>query len=83
MEKTIIGVDISSLPDQSVEILVGCEPKVKCKNKYLQKIFIKMFGHKPVYETRMAKVVTTKAEYCPKGWDGNMTFTFDEEKDNK
>lgn len=41
MEKTIIGVDISSLPDQSVEILVGCEPKVKCKNKYLQKIFIK------------------------------------------
>lgn len=55
MEKTIIGVDISSLPDQSVEILVGCESKVKCKNKYLQKIFIKMFGYKPVYETRMAK----------------------------
>lgn len=83
MEKTIIGVDMSSLPDQSVEILVGCEPKVKCKNKYLQKIFIKIFGYKPVYETRTAKVVTIKAEDYPKGWDANMTFTFDEEKDNK
>lgn len=38
-----------------------------------------MFGYKPVYETRMAKVVTTKAEDCPKGWDGNMTFTFEGE----
>lgn len=26
-----IGVDISNMPDQSVEILIGCEPKVKCK----------------------------------------------------
>ncbi len=78
MEKTIIGVDISSLPDQSVEILVGCEPKVKCKNKYLQKIFIKMFGYKPVYETKQAKVITVKAEDYPKDLDGNLEITLGE-----
>lgn len=78
MEKTIIGVDISSLPDQSVEILVGCEPKVKSKNKYLQKIFIKMFGYKPVYETKQAKVITVKAEDYPKDLDGNLEITLGE-----
>ena len=73
----ILGVDISTLPDQSVEVFVGCEPKVKCKNKFLQKILIKMFGHKPIYETRKAKVLTTKAEDCPKDWNGNITFNVD------
>ena len=73
----ILGVDISTLPEQSVEVLVGCEPKVKCKNKFLQKILIKIFGYKPIYETRKAKVLTTKAEDCPKDWDGNITFNVD------
>ena len=77
----IIGVDISNLPDQSVEILVSCEPKVKCRNKFLQKILIKVFGLRLVYETKQAKVVTVKAEDCPKNWDGNLEITFGENAD--
>ena len=73
-----IGVDISNLPDQSVEILIGCEPKVKCRNKFLQRILTKTFGLKPVYETKRAKVITTRAEDCPKDWDGNLEITFRE-----
>lgn len=57
-----IGVDISTLPVQSVKVLVGCEPKVKCINKFLQRIFTRVFGLKPVYETKQAKVITVKAE---------------------
>lgn len=76
-----IGVDIPNLPNQSVEILVGCKPKVKCRNKFLQKILIKAFGLKPVYETKQAKVITTRAEDCPKDWDGNLEITFGENAD--
>ena len=77
----IIGVDISNMPDQSVEILIGCEPKVKCRNKFLQKIFTKVFGLKPVYETKQAKVITVKAEDYPKDLDGNLEITFGENAD--
>ena len=77
----IIGVDILNLPDQSVEVLVGCEPKVKCRNKFLQRILIKVFGLKPVYETKQAKVITTRAENCPKDWDGSLEITFGENAD--
>ena len=73
-----IGLDISNLPNQSVKVLVGCEPKVKCRNKFLQRILTKVFGLKPVYETKQAKVVTVKAEDCPKDWDGNLEITFGE-----
>ena len=73
-----IGVDISNMPDQSVEILVGCEPKVKCRNKFLQKIFTKVFGLKPVYETKQAKVITVKAEDYHKDLNGNLEITFGE-----
>lgn len=76
-----IGVDISNLPDQSVEILIGCEPKVKCRNKFLQKIFTKVFGLKPVYKTKQTKVITIKAEDCPKDWDGNLEIAFGENAD--
>lgn len=79
--KNIIGVDISNLPDQSVEVLVGCEPKVKCKSKFLQRIFTKVFGLKPVYEIKQAKVITVKAEDCPKDWDGSLEITFGENAD--
>ena len=72
----ILGIDISTLPDQSVEIPVRCEPKVKCKNKFIQKIFIKMFGYKVIYETKQAKVLTVKVEDYPKDWNGDLTFTF-------
>lgn len=51
-DNRILGVDISTLPDQSVEIPVRCEPKVKCKNKFIQKMMIKMFGYKVIYETK-------------------------------
>lgn len=74
----IIGVDISNLPEQSVEVLVSCEPKVKCRNKFLQRILIKVFGLKPVYETKQAKVITIRAEDCPKNWDGSLEITFGE-----
>ena len=77
----IIGVDISNMPDQSVEILIGCEPKVKCKSKFLQRIFTKVFGLKPVYEIKQAKVITVKAEDCPKDWDGSLEITFGENAD--
>lgn len=73
-----IGVDISNMSDQSVEILVGCEPKVKCRNKFLQKIFTKVFGLKPVYEIKQAKVITTRAEDCHKDWGGSLEITFGE-----
>ena len=76
-----IGVDISNMPDQSVEILIGCEPKVKCRNKFLQRIFTRVFGLKPVYETKQAKVVTVRAEDCPKDWDGSLEITFGENAD--
>ena len=77
----VIGVDISTLPDQSVKIFVGCEPKVKCRNKFLQKIFTKVFGVKGVYETRQAKVVTISAEDLPKGYDSTLEITFGENTD--
>ena len=76
-----IGIDISNIPDQSVEILIGCEPKVKCRNKFLQRIFTRVFGLKPVYETKQAKVVTVRAEDCPKDWDGSLEITFGENAD--
>ena len=77
-DNRILGVDISTLPDQSVEIPVRCEPKVKCKNKFIQKIFIKIFGYKIIYETKQAKVLTVKAEDYPKDCNcsGDLTFTF-------
>ena len=78
MNNRIIGVSISTLPCQSVKVLVGCEPKVKCRNKFLQKIFTKAFGLKLVYETKQAKVITVKAEDYPKDLDGNFEITFGE-----
>lgn len=77
----IIGIDISNLPDQSVEVLVGCEPKIKCRNKFLQRILIKVFGLKAMYETKQAKVLTIKAEDYPKDWDGSLEITFGENAD--
>ena len=81
MNNKIIGIYISTLPDQTVEILIGCESKIKCRNKFLQKILTKAFGLKPVYETKQAKVITTRAEDCPKDWDGSLEITFGENAD--
>lgn len=69
------------IPVQDCKILTGIKPKYKCKNKFLQKILIKIFGYVPVYETRQAKVIINKAEDYPLcNHDGNFTFTI--EKDN-
>ena len=81
MNNKIIGIDISTLPDQTVEILIGCESKIKCRNKFLQKILTKAFWLKPVYETKQAKVITIRAEDCPKNWDGSLEITFGENAD--
>ena len=71
-----IGIDILSLPVKTAEIPVGCEPKVKCKNGFLQSVLIKMFGYKTVYETRKVKVLTIKPENYPKEWDGTFEIQF-------
>lgn len=74
----ILEVDVSKLPDQSVEVPIKCEPKVKCKNKFIQKYLIKMFGYKIIYETKQAKIITIKAEDCPKDWNGELTFKLED-----
>lgn len=71
-----MGIDIPSLKVKTIEIPVGCEPKVKCKNGFLQSVLIKMFGYKTVYETRKLKTLTIKPENCPKEWDGTLEIQF-------
>lgn len=55
---------IEDIPTREVEFLTGVEPKYKCKNKFLQKVLIKIFGYIITYETRQAKVLITKPEDC-------------------
>ncbi len=62
------------LPMQEVEIFTGVEPKYKCKNKFLQKVLTKLFGHVPVYEKRQAKVLVCKTEDFPCNFDGNIAI---------
>lgn len=77
----IIGIDISSLPDQSVEVPVKYEPKIKCNNKYIQKLLVKLFGYKVEYQMKKAKVIETKADDCPMGeWDGSLEINFEKER---
>lgn len=59
-----LETDISLLPEKDIEVLVDVIPKVKCKNKLLQKIFIKLFGYKPIYKRRKAKVLKINSEDC-------------------
>ena len=66
------------LPMQEVKIFTGVEPKYKCKNRLLQKVLIKMFGHIPVYEKRLAKVLVCKPEDYPRNFDGNITIEIGE-----
>ena len=76
-----IGVDISSLPDQSVEIPVKYEPKIKCNNKYIQKLLIKLFGYKVIYQMKKAKVIEIKADNFPMvEWDGSLEINFENER---
>jgi len=68
-----LGIDISTLPEKDVEVLIDIVPKVKCKNILLQRIFTKLFGYKPIYEIRKAKVLEMKSEDC-KFKTGNITI---------
>lgn len=65
---------VKELPMQEVKIFTGVEPKYKCKNKLLQKVLTKLFGHVPVYEKRQAKVFVHKAEDYHHNFDGNVTI---------
>ena len=75
MKNENISVDIAKLPSRQTEVLIGCEPKVKSKHKILQKLFIKIFGYKLVFDKREAKILEIKAEDCPKvGVDSNLSI---------
>lgn len=62
------------IPMQEVKILTGIEPKYKCKNRFLQKVLIRIFGYTTSYETRLAKIVVYKPEDFYKNFDGNITI---------
>lgn len=68
-----LGIDVSTLPEENVKVLVDVIPKVKCKNKLLQKISTKLFGYKLIYETRKGKVLKMQAENC-KFKTGNISI---------
>ena len=73
--KEIVSAYIAKLPSKQTEVLIGCEPKVKSKHKILQKLFIKIFGYKLVFDKREAKILEIKAEDCPKaGIDSNLSI---------
>lgn len=71
----IISVDIANLPSRQTEVLIGCDPKIKSKHKILQKLFIKIFGYKLVFDKKKAKIIEIKAEDCPETeFDDNLSF---------
>ena len=73
--REIVSAYIAKLPSRQTEVLIGCEPKVKSKYKILQKLFIKIFGYKLVFDKREAKILEIKAEDCPKvGVDSNLSI---------
>lgn len=37
------------------DIIKGCEPKYKCKIKFIQNILIKLFGYKMITEKKLCK----------------------------
>lgn len=72
----LLGVDLSDVSTEYVEVYTGVKPKVKCKNKVLQQIFVRLFGYKPTFETRLAKKIVIDSKTYPKGLNGDMSFTF-------
>lgn len=73
-----IGVVISDIPERTVLVLAGIEPKYKCKNKLIQKLLLKWFGEKPVFKGKRAKVLELKADDYPYlDFDGNFTIDFE------
>lgn len=62
----ILGVDISNVPMQEIRVIVGVEPKVKCKNKVLQSLLLKLFGYRVIQKNVQAKVVTLSSNDFPR-----------------
>lgn len=73
----IFGLDNATLESQKVKNISGISPKVKIKNKFIQKILVKLFGYKLEYKTVDAMVMKIKAEDVPIGFNGDLTFRFD------
>ena len=73
--RKIVSANIAKLPSRQTEVLIGCEPKIKSKHKILQKLFIKVFGYKPIFDKRETKILEIKAEDYPKaGVDSNLSI---------
>lgn len=63
----ILGVDISNVPMQEVQVIVGVEPKVKCKSKVLQSLLLKLFGYRVIQKNVQGKVVTLSSNDFSRG----------------
>ena len=75
--KQEMGVLPSDIPERIISVLVGVEPKYKCKNPLIQKLLLKLFGEKPIFEERQARVLEIKAEDYPYlEFDGNFIIDF-------
>ena len=70
----ILGVDIASVPLEKTSIISHVEPKKKSKYKWLQQIYIKLFGYEIKYKEVDAKKVIVRAEDFPKDFNGNITI---------
>ena len=65
---------------QPTTVIVGVRPKKQSKNRFIQWLLIKLFGYELEYKTVMAKTVVIKSEDCQAGFDGDITFTIEEEQ---
>lgn len=75
----ILGVDISNIPMQEVRVIVGVEPKIKCKNKVLQSLLLKLFGYRVIQKNVQAKVVTLSSNDFPRGYTPTTSICFNKD----
>lgn len=73
------AIDAYDAQLQPTQIVVGAHPKKQSKNRFIQWILIKLFGYELEYKTVMAKTIVIRAEDCLAGFDGDFTFTIEEE----
>lgn len=57
--------NVSLQPDLTAGTIVVFHPKIKCSNKYVQKLLIKLFGYKYEYQLRRVRKFELKAEDYP------------------
>lgn len=75
----IIGVDLAHTNDMTPKmttgkVICGVIPKKRCKNKFIQKILIKLFGYETVIKDMKAWRLDIKPEDVPIVGDGNITI---------